>query len=149
MALVSGSSVLGDAISLELVKNGFEIVELSSKEVVDSPEASSGTAQVFTSVTINGRSMRNNSNIENLSNEKISELAKKGIKTLMIVKYMDGSIFNQDNDPQNVSVKIIDTKSSQIIGGSSWQNNKGAFVKRGIAEAAEEIVEDLTKVIKP
>lgn len=115
--------VLADAIGLELLQFGFDIID---------------TAQV-SSILIRD----NLSEIELAQPQNLLRLHHDGIEAVIIAK----SVAGYDSKPQSINVKIIQTLTGRVMTGANWQNGRGGGIgsaadqsaRVGLVEAAQQI----------
>lgn len=103
IALMPSGGVLADAIGLELLRFGFNVIDTGK----------------ITSLMI-----RDNINeIEITQPQNLSRLRADGIDAVILVK----SVAGYDGRPQSASVKIVHTKTGQLVAGANWQNGRGGM----------------------
>jgi hypothetical protein len=101
IALMPSGGVLADAIGLELLRFGFNVIDTGK---------------------ISGLMIRDNLNeIEITQPQNLSRLYNDGIDAVILVK----SVAGYDGRPQSASVKIVHTKTGQLVTGANWQNGRG------------------------
>jgi hypothetical protein len=123
IALMPSGGVLADAIGIELLNFGFDIVD---------------TATV---TSILARYNLNEFEIGQPQNIKL--LADQGIDSLLITK----SVAGYDGRPESASVRLISTATGSLLIGSTWQNGRGGaqgspadgMMRSNLSEAATEI----------
>ena len=127
IAVSTSGGILADAIGIQLVNRGFEVIE---------PE------QVSSLVARNNLSETEISTPQNL---KI--LWDDNIDAYLIVRVSEA----RDGYPQSASVRLISTKTGRLISGTSWQNGYGGqqgsladrMMRVDINKAAKSIVKAL------
>lgn len=101
IALMPSGGVLADAIGLELLRFGFNVIDTGK---------------------ISGLMIRDNLNeIEVTQPQNLSRLYNDGIDAVILVR----SVAGYDGRPQSASVKIVHTKTGQLVAGVNWQNGRG------------------------
>jgi len=101
IALMPSGGILADAIGLELLRFGFNVIDTGK---------------------ISGLMIRDNLNeIEITQPQNLSRLFSDGIDAVILVK----SVAGYDGRPQSASVKIVHTKTGQLLAGANWQNGRG------------------------
>jgi len=101
VALMPSGGVLADAIGIELLNFGLDVVD---------------TATV-TSIM----ARFNLTEVELAHPQNIRKLADEGIDTILLVKSVSG----YDNRPESASVRLVSTGTGRLIIGATWQNGKG------------------------
>ena len=101
IALAPSGGVLADAIGIELFGSGFK--------VIDSQETSNNMIRL------------NLNEIELFQPASLNKLRELGINAVLSVKSVSG----YDNKPQSATVRVMSTKSFEIIAAVSWQNGRG------------------------
>lgn len=133
IALDPTGGVLADAIGIELLNAGFN--------VTDTQKVTALMARY---------------NLDEMSIMQPTSLAKlkdSGVDAILSVKAVGG----YDGLPQSASVRLNSTSDGKIITGVSWQNGWGGAagspadrtMRKGVSEAAAEIVGALTTKIRP
>jgi len=132
IALMPSGGVLADAIGLELLRFGFNVIDTGK---------------------ISGLMIRDNLNeIEITQPQNLSRLNNDGIDAVILVK----SVAGYDGRPQSASVKIVHTKTGQLVAGANWQNGRGGAqgspadqgARVDLAVAAEQIANALGKSLQ-
>jgi len=127
IALLPSGGVLADAIGVELLRHGYEIIDTA---------------------TITSMMARwNLTELELVEPQNIRKLADKNIDTILLVKAVAG----YDNRPESASVKLVSTTSGQVIIGATWQNGKGGsrgspadgIMRVNLSDAAQQIAEGI------
>ncbi|WP_156100036.1 hypothetical protein [Nitrosococcus oceani] len=129
IAIVPGSGVLGEAISVELFNRGLT--------VIDSNEATTILARAGLK------------EFEITSSQGFAALQEKGIDAVLAVKAVDA----KDGTPESASVRITNTSGGHIIAAITWQNGWGGqrgsvmdrVMRKNLSEAANEIAGELIK----
>lgn len=133
IALMPGGGVLAEAVGIQLMSQGFDIVDMSSST------ASSAR------VNLNELEVTKPSNLKALADEY-------GVESVLIVKTVGG----YDDKPNSAAARIIDTKTGSLIAGVTWQNGKGGqqgsgadnMMRSDISTAAKKISEGIAKALK-
>lgn len=100
VALMPGGGVLADAIGIELLRFGFNVIDTGK---------------------VSDLMIRNNLNeIEITKPQNLLFLNNDGIDAVILVKSAAG----YDGRPQSANVKIIQTKTGQLVAGANWQNGR-------------------------
>lgn len=114
IAMMPSGGILADAIGLELLRFGFDVIDTGK---------------------ITGLMVRDNLNeIEITQPQNLSRLYNEGIDAVILVK----SVAGYDDRPQSASVKIVHTKTGQLVAGANWQNGR-ASVQGSIADEAARV----------
>ena len=132
IALMPSGGVLADAIGLELLRFGFN--------VIDTGKVSSLMIQA------------NLTEIEITQPHNLSRLFTDGIDAVILVK----SVAGYDGRPQSASVKIVYTQTGQLIAGANWQNGRGGVqgsqadqnARADLAIAAQQIADSLGQALR-
>lgn len=132
IALMPSGGVLADAIGLELLRYGFNVVDTGK----------------ITSLMV-----RDNLNeIEVIQPQNLSSLSADGIDAVILVK----SVAGYDGRPQSASIKIVHTTDGQIVAGANWQNGRGGALgspadqgaRVDLADAARQIADALGQTLQ-
>lgn len=127
IALMPSGGVMADAIGLELLSYGFNVVDTGK----------------ITSLMV-----RDNLNeIEITQPQNLSRLSAEGIDAIILVK----SVAGYDGRPQSASVKIVQTTNGQLLAGANWQNGRAGVqdswadqdARVDLAVAAKQIADAL------
>jgi hypothetical protein len=101
--------LLGDALSVELARLGFTIVDKASTTTrtirIDASEA------------------------EMVQPQSLSEMRQAGVDAMVFVR----SAAARDGNPQSATVRIVSTNDGVMIGGATWRN--GGAYSRGSIDA--------------
>lgn len=132
IALSPGCGVLCEAIGVELFNLGYQIVEPAETGRVVGRES----AVEF----------------EVASGEGLQALRARGVQALLVVK----SVAGYDGMPQSATVRITSTADGTMLAAMSWQNAWGGMtgspadrmMRKGLSEAAREIVKSLRKLLR-
>src|SRR3990167_2439648 len=132
IALMPSGGILADAIGLELLRFGFNIID---------------TGKV-SSLMIRA----NLTEIEITQPHNLSRLFTDGIDAVILVK----SVAGYDGRPQSASVKIVHTQTGQLIAGANWQNGRGGVqgsqadqnARVDLAIAAQQIADSLGQALR-
>ena len=131
VALMPSGGVLSDAIGIEMLNYGFEVIDTGK----------------ITSLIIR----HNLSEIEITQPQNLRRLNDEGIDAILLVK----SVAGYDNRPQSASVKIIMTQTGTIVAGVTWQNGRGGAqgspadqgARVDLSVAAHQIAEALSQAL--
>jgi len=132
IALMPSGGVLADAIGLELLRFGYNVIDTGK---------------------ISGLMIRGNLNeIEITQPQNLSRLNNDGIDAFILVK----SVAGYDGRPQSASVKIVHTKTGQLVAGANWQNGRGGAqgspadsgARVDLADAAQQIANALGQALQ-
>ena len=129
LALMPSGGVLADAIGIELLKFGFDIV--------DSATVTSYMARI------------NLTELEFAYPQNIRKLLDQGIDTILLVK----SVAGYDKASESASVKLVSTATGRLIIGATWENGKGGakgspadgIMRVNLSTAAQQIAEGIGK----
>ena len=100
IALMPSGGVLADAVGLELIRFGFRVIDTGK---------------------ITGLMIRDNlTEIEITQPQNLKRLSYEEIDAVILVK----SVAGYDGRPQSATVKIVDTKTGQLVAGVNWQNGR-------------------------
>lgn len=132
-SFLNDSSMLADAIGAELAKRGYS--------VVDTREATALLAK------------SNVTPADMLAPRGLAALGKESVDAVLSVS-ATGSSFG-GSWMRQVKVKVTSTSTSRMIGEVDWTNSWGgmpgspanAIMRKGLAEAAQEIAEALAKLL--
>jgi hypothetical protein len=132
IALAPSGGVLADAIGVELVNRGYNVVD--------------------TQETTNLLTRMNLDEMEVMQPQRITQLRERGIDAVLAVRTAAGP----DGRPQSASVRLNSTYSAKVIGGVAWQNGWGGqagsmadrTMRKDVIEAAREIADVLVKAIR-
>jgi len=123
--------ILSDAVGTELLNYGFNIIDAT---------------------TVSSIMIRNNiEEIEITLPQNLSVFADMQIDGLLVVK----SVAGYDDRPQSATFRLIDTKTSSVIAGGTWQNGKGGatgstadgIMRSDAAKAAKQIASELGELL--
>lgn len=132
IALMPGGGVLADAIGIELLRYGFDIIDPA---------------------TITSCMVRLNlTEIEFALPQNLKKLADEGIDAVLLVKSVSG----YDNRPNSASIKLVSTATGRLLIGATWQTGKGgalgspadAMMRKDISAAAHEIATGIGNALK-
>jgi len=129
IALMPSGGIMADAIGIELMNYGFNIFD--------------------TAITTSYMVRLNLSELEFAHPQNLRKLADDGIDAILIVKAVAG----YDNRPNSATVRLVATKTGQIIIGGTWQNGKGGakgspadgMMRKDIGDAAKELAKGIGK----
>ena len=132
VALAPSGGVLADAIGTELFNLGFR--------VVDTQQTSSFLVRM------------NLDEIELLEHKSLAAFQERGVGAVLSVK----SIGGYDGKPQSATVRVISTRSGELIGAVNWQNGRGgahgspadAMMRKDIVGASEQIGKALSTQLR-
>ncbi len=124
--------MLADAVGVELSNRGFTVIDSAS------------TSQMLVRLNLN--------EVEISTPQGLTKLKDQGIDAFLTVRAA-----GEGGQPQSASARVNSTHTGQVMAGISWQNAwggmKGSIADRtmvkGLAEAAAEIADALTKAIRP
>jgi len=132
IALMPSGGPLADAIGIELLNYGYEIIDTT---------------------TVTGYMARYNlDEIELSMPQNITKLSDDGIDCILIVK----SVAGYDGRPESASSKLVSTADGQLIVGVTWQNGKGGaqgspadgMMRSNLSQAAKAISRGLGSLLK-
>lgn len=132
IAMMPNGGVLADAIGLEMLRFGLNVIDTGK---------------------VSGLMVRDNLNeIEVTQPQNLSRLYSDGIDAILMVK----SVAGYDERPQSASVKLVHTKTGQLIAGVNWQNGRGGAqgspadqgARVDLAIAAQQIANALGKSLQ-
>lgn len=132
IALAPSGGVMADAIGNELFNQGFQ--------VIDTQETSNFLVRL------------NLSELEVLQPKSLSLLREQGITAFLQVRGGAG----YDGRPQSVTVRVVSTRTGELIGGANWQNGKGGMqgsmadniMRADVVEAAKKIGDALAPQLR-
>ena len=129
VGIMPSGGVLGDAVGIELLKFGFDVVETG---------------------TVTSLMARYNlTELELAQPQNMRKLSDEGIDTILLVK----SVAGYDNRPESASVKLVSTATGRLIIGATWQNGKGGakgsaadgMMRVNLSTAARQIADGIGK----
>jgi len=129
IALMPSGGVLADAIGVELLRYGFDVIDTGK---------------------ITSFMVRENLNeIEIIQPQNLARLSTEGIDAVILVKSVGG----YDGRPQSATIKIVLTKTGQLLVGANWQNGRGGAqgswadqdARVDLAVAARQIADGIGK----
>ena len=123
IALMPSGGVMADAIGIELLNYGFNVFD--------------------TAITTSRMVRLNLAEVEFANPQNLRRLSDDGIDTILIVKTVAG----YDNRPNSATVRLVATKTGQLIIGGTWQNAKAGrmgspadgVMRKDISAAAKEL----------
>lgn len=129
IAVSTSGGILADAIGIQLVNKGYEVIE---PEQVSSLVARHNLSETEISTPQNLRVLKDNN-----------------IDAYLIVRVSEA----KDGYPQSASVRLVSTHTGKLISGTSWQNGSGGqqgsladrMMRVDINKAAKSIVNALCK----
>ena len=132
IAFSPSGGVMADAVGIELFNEGFVVF------------ATRQTSTLMVRYNLNEE--------EVMYPERISDLAKEGIDALLIVRTVAG----YDGNPESVAVRVVSTRTGQVIGALTWQTGKGGMQgspldrmkRKGMVDAARQIGEALARQLR-
>lgn len=132
VALAPSGGVLADAIGTELFSRGFR--------VIDTQETSNFLVRL------------NLDEIELFQPRTLEALRERGLNAVLSVK----SVAGYDGKPQSATVRIVSTKSGELIAAVNWQNGRGgargspadAMMRKDIVGASQQIAQALTSQLR-
>lgn len=127
IALNPSGGILADAIGVELVNRGFN--------VIDTQETSNLLVRMEMGET------------EFMEPANLAQLRERGIDAILTVR----SATNADGMIVNASARLVSAHNSRVLGGVAWENAKSGasgspadhMAKKGVTSAAKEIVQAL------
>ena len=102
IALMPGGGVLADAVGIQLMNLGFDVVDMGV--------ATNSSARV----NLNELEFAQPANLKDLAN-------KYGVDCVLIVKSVGG----YDDKPSSAAARLLDTRTGSLLAGVTWQNGKG------------------------
>lgn len=129
LALMPSGGVLADAVGVELLNYGFEVVDTA---------------------TVTSLMARYNlTELELAQPQNIRKLSDQGIDTIILVR----SVAGYDNRPESASVRLVSTATGRLIVGVNWQNGKGGakgspadgIMRVNLSTAARQIADGIGK----
>ena len=132
MALAPSGGVLADAIGTELFSGGLR--------VIDTQETSNFLVRL------------NLDEVELLQPGSLSAMRDRGISAVLSVK----SVAGYDGKPQSATVRVVSTKTGELIAAVNWQNGRGgargspadAMMRKDIVGAAQQIGQALAAQLR-
>lgn len=132
IAMSPDGGLLSDAVAVELSNRGFNIIDGTT------------TSRMMVRLNLN--------EIEITRPEGLAKLHDQGIDAFLTVRSAAG----YDQQPQSASARINSTHTGRVIAGITWQNGWGGQAgsiadrqhRKGLAEAASEIADALTKSVQ-
>ena len=133
VALDPGGGLLADAVGVELSNRGFTVLDPAT------------TSKLMARLNIN--------EVEISTPVGLEKLKSQGVDAYLTVRAAGG----YDQQFQNASARVNSTQTGKIIAGITWQNGWGGqagsiadrSMRKGIADAATEIADALTKSLRP
>ena len=125
IALMPSGGLLADAVGVELLQYGYNIIDTSQ---------------------VTGYMARYNlDEIELLLPKNIRRLSDDGIDTVLIVRAVAG----YDDRPESATSRLVSTSDGVVIVGASWQNGRAGaqgspadgFARKNLSDAAHDIAE--------
>ena len=102
IALMPGGGVLAEAVGIQLMSLGFDIVDMS--------------------VATNTAARLNINEFEYAQPANLKDLANKyGVDCVLIVKSVGG----YDGKPNSAAARLLETRTGSLLAGVTWQNGKG------------------------
>ena len=133
IALMPGGGVLAEAIGIQMMSQGFDVVDMSS------------------STSISAR--LNLDDLEITKPQNLRVLADEyGVDGVLIVKSVGG----YDGKPNSAAIRVIDTRTGSLLAGVTWQNGKGGaqgspadnLMRSDISETAEKIAAGIADALR-
>ncbi len=132
VALMPSGGVLADAVGIELLNLGLDVVD--------------------TSTMTSFMARFNLTEVEFAHPQNIRKLADEGIDTIILVK----SVAGYDNRPESASVRLVSTATGRLIIGVTWQNGKGGakgspadgMMRVNLSIAARQIAEGIGRGLR-
>jgi hypothetical protein len=133
IALMPGGGVLAEAVGIQLMTAGFDIVDMSS------------------STSFGARVNENEFEVTRPSNLK-ALASEYGVDGVLIVKTIGG----YDGKPSSAAARVIDTRSGSLLAGVTWQNGKGGaqgspadnIMRSDISTAAKKVAEGIASALR-
>lgn len=132
IAMAPSGGVLADAIAVELVNRGFQVIDSES------------TTKLFVRL--------NMSELEVSKPEGMSKLQAQGIDAYLSVRAVGAN----DGLPTSASARLNSTHTGKVLAGATWQNGWGGragsiadrTMRKGLSETAAEITDALVKGVR-
>lgn len=132
VALAPSGGVLADAIGTELFNRGFRVID--------------------TQETSNFLLRMNLDEIELLQPKSLAAFQDRSIGAVLSVK----SVAGYDGKPQSATVRVVSTKTGEVIGAVNWQNGRGgaqgspadAVMRKDIVGASQQIGQALSAQLR-
>ena len=132
LALMPSGGVLADAVGIELLNFGLDVVDTAT----------------MTSLM----ARFNLDEVEVAHPQNIKKLADEGIDTILLVK----SVAGYDNRPESASVRLVSTTTGRVIVGATWQNGKGGakgspadgMMRSNLSSVARQIAEGIGRELR-
>ena len=123
IALAPSGGLFADAIGTELFNNGMKVID--------------------TQETSNFLLRTNLDEVELLQPKSLTAMRDRGINAVLSVKMAAG----YDGKPQSATVRVVSTKSGELIAATNWQNGHGgargspadAMMRKDVVGAAAQI----------
>jgi len=123
---------MADAVGIELFSQGFTVFD---------------TRQTSTLML-----RYNLDEAEVMRPEAISTFAEEGIDALLVVRTVAG----YDDQPESVTIRVISTRTGQVIGALTWQTGHGGvrgsmldrMKRKGMVDAARQIGKALARQLR-
>lgn len=133
IALMPGGGVLAEAVGIQLMNQGFDVVDMSS--------ATSTSARL----NLDELEIARPANLKALASEY-------GVDGVLIVKSVGG----YDGKPNSAAARIIDTRTGSLLAGVTWQNGKGGaqgspadnLMRSDVSVAAKNIARGITSALR-
>lgn len=133
IALMPGGGVLAEAVGIQLMTQGFDVVDMST----------STSASIR--VNLNELELSNPSNLRVLASEY-------GVDGVLIVKTVAG----YDGKPNSAVARVLDTATGRLLAGVTWQNGKGGaqgspadnLMRSDVSVAAKKITEGIGSALR-
>jgi hypothetical protein len=128
IAVVPGGRLLADAVSIELSKRGYSIIDAAS------------TSNLMVRFNLN--------EAEITRPEALTRFRDQGIDAILTVRTAAG----YDGRPQSASARLNNTRNGALLSGATWENAWGgaqgsvadSVMRRGLSSAASDIATQLT-----
>lgn len=132
IAMSPDSGLLAEAVAVELSNRGYTIID------------SATTSRTMVRLNLN--------EIDIARPEGLAKLRDQGIDALLTVRAAGG----YDDQPQSATARVSSTHTGRVVAGITWQNGWGGqagsiadrTMRKGLAQAAKEIVDALAKKLR-
>jgi hypothetical protein len=133
LALMPGGGVLADAVGIQMMSQGFIIIDMTS------------STPVSARVDMTELELTKPQNLKSLADEF-------GVDGVIIVKTVGG----YDGKPNSVVARVIDTRTGVLLAGVTWQNGKGGsqdsvgdvLMRSDLSVAAKKIATGIATALK-
>jgi len=133
IALMPGGGVLAEAVGIQLMNQGFDIVDMSA--------STSASARL----NLDELELTRPANLKLLASEH-------GVDGVLIVKSVGG----YDGKPNSAAARVIDTRTGSLLAGVTWQNGKGGaqgspadnLMRSDLSVAAKKVAEGIASALR-